>query len=46
LRTASPDWVPRLALRLGGGLRVLTPESLAQRVASSAAAALRAYEPV
>jgi predicted DNA-binding transcriptional regulator YafY len=43
LRAASPDWVPRLALRLGGALRVLTPAGLAGEVRSRAAAALAAY---
>lgn len=43
LRTASPDWLPRLALRLGGDLRVVTPSDVAQRVADLAEAALSAY---
>jgi predicted DNA-binding transcriptional regulator YafY len=43
LRAASPDWVPRLALRLGGALRVLTPGGLAEEVRSRATAALAAY---
>jgi predicted DNA-binding transcriptional regulator YafY len=43
LRAASPDWVPRMALRLGGALRVVTPARLAEEVRSRAAAALAAY---
>jgi predicted DNA-binding transcriptional regulator YafY len=43
LRAASADWVPRLALRLGGDLRVVTPASLAEEVRSRAGAALAAY---
>ena len=43
LRAASADWVPRLALRLGGDLRVVTPPALAEEVRSRAAAALAAY---
>jgi proteasome accessory factor C len=44
LRTASEDWLPRLALRLGGGMRVVTPSAAAARVAVLADAALAAYE--
>jgi len=43
LRAASPDWVPRLALRMGGALRVVTPGGLAGEVRSRAAATLAAY---
>jgi predicted DNA-binding transcriptional regulator YafY len=43
LRAASPDWVPRMALRLGGALRVVTPPDLAEQVRVRAAAALAAY---
>ena len=43
LRAASSDWVPRLALRLGGALRVVTPQPLADEVRSRATAALAAY---
>jgi hypothetical protein len=35
--------VPRLALRLGGALRVVTPAGLAEKVGSLATAALAAY---
>jgi hypothetical protein len=31
LRAASADWVPRLALRLGGELRVVTPSTWPNR---------------
>jgi predicted DNA-binding transcriptional regulator YafY len=43
LRAASADWVPRLALRMGGELRVVTPAALAIEVRSRAEAALAAY---
>lgn len=43
LRTADPGWVPRLALRLGGGARVITPAAVAERTAAAADAALAAY---
>jgi proteasome accessory factor C len=43
LRAASPDWVPRLALRLGGAMRVVTPAGLAEEVRSRATGALAAY---
>ncbi len=43
LRAASADWVPRLALRLGGELRVVTPSDLAEQVQRRAADALSAY---
>ena len=42
LRAASADWVPRLALRLGGELRVVTPPELAEEVRRRAAEALAA----
>ena len=44
LRAASADWVPRLALRLGGELRVVTPADLAAQVGGRAADALSAYD--
>lgn len=40
---ASEDWMTRFVLGFGSAVRVLTPESLAQRVRDSAAAALSAY---
>ena len=40
---ASDDWMARFVLGFGSGVRVLAPESLAERVRESAAAALRAY---
>jgi len=40
---ASDEWMARFVLGFGSGVRVLAPESLAQRVRDSAAAALRAY---
>jgi proteasome accessory factor C len=43
LRAASADWVPRLALRLGGDLRVVTPPELAGEVRRRAGDALAAY---
>ena len=43
LRTASPDWVPRLALRLGGSMTVIDPPATAARVAALAADALAQY---
>jgi proteasome accessory factor C len=43
LRAASADWVPRLALRLGGELRVVTPPELAGEVRLRAGEALAAY---
>ena len=43
LRVADPGWLRRLALRLGGALRVLDPVDLADEVASSARMALEAY---
>jgi proteasome accessory factor C len=41
---ASEDWMARFVLGFGSAVRVLAPESLAQRVRESAAAALSAYE--
>ncbi len=46
LRTASTDWLPRLALRLGGDLRVLSPDDVARRVSYLAGAALALYDPL
>lgn len=43
LRVADPGWLRRLALRLGGALRILDPMDLADEVASSARRALEAY---
>jgi proteasome accessory factor C len=43
LRVADPGWLRRLALRLGGALRVVDPVDLADEVASSARMALEAY---
>jgi proteasome accessory factor C len=44
LRVASPDWIPRLVLRLGGAGRIVSPPGLSSEVLSSASAALSAYE--
>jgi proteasome accessory factor C len=44
LRTPDTRWVRRLALRLGAGARVVSPESLADEVRAVAAAALAQYE--
>jgi proteasome accessory factor C len=41
---ASDEWMSRFVLGFGSAVRVLEPESLAQRVQASAAAALSAYE--
>jgi proteasome accessory factor C len=41
---ASDEWMARFVLGFGSAVRVLEPESLAQRVRESATAALRAYE--
>jgi proteasome accessory factor C len=41
---ASDEWMARLVLGFGAAVRVLAPASLAARVQSAAAAALRAYE--
>lgn len=43
LRAGDTDWVRRLALRAGGGVRILDPQSLADVVAADAAGALAAY---
>ncbi len=40
---ASDDWMARFVLGFGSAVRVLAPQSLAQRVRESAAAALSAY---
>ncbi|PSK98065.1 transcriptional regulator [Murinocardiopsis flavida] len=44
LRTPAPDWVRRLALRLGRHARVLSPAGLAERVRTDARRALAANE--
>ncbi len=41
---ASEDWMTRLVLGFGSGVRVLRPQSLAARVRDAAADAVRAYE--
>jgi proteasome accessory factor C len=41
---ASDEWMARFVLGFGSAVRVLEPESLAQRVRESAIAALSAYE--
>jgi proteasome accessory factor C len=41
---ASEEWMARFVLGFGSAVRVLEPESLAQRVRESARAALAAYE--
>jgi proteasome accessory factor C len=41
---ASDEWMARFVLGFGSAVRVLEPESLAQRVRESATAALQAYE--
>jgi len=43
LRTGSSDWLPRLALRLGGDLRVVSPDPVADRTRELATQALAAY---
>lgn len=43
LRVADPGWVRRLVWRMGGHIRVLSPESLRDEVASGATLALAAY---
>ena len=43
---ASEDWMTRLVLGFGSAVRVLEPESLAQRVRDAAAAALESYQAV
>ena len=40
---ASDDWMTRLVLGFGPAVRVLEPESLAQRVRDAATAALESY---
>ncbi len=40
---ASDEWMARFVLGFGSAVRVLEPQSLAERVRESAAAALRAY---
>jgi proteasome accessory factor C len=42
---ASEEWMARLVLGFGAAVKVVEPNSLAQRVQHSAAAALHAYEP-
>jgi proteasome accessory factor C len=44
LRTPDTRWVRRLALRLGGAARVVSPDSLAAEVRAGAAAALAQYD--
>jgi proteasome accessory factor C len=44
LRTPDTRWVRRLALRLGGAARVVSPGSLAAEVRAGAAAALAQYD--
>jgi proteasome accessory factor C len=46
LRTASEEWLPRLALRLGGGMIVVSPPEVAERVAALADAGLAGYADV
>jgi proteasome accessory factor C len=41
---ASDDWMARFVLGFGSAVRVLEPQSLADRVRESAAKALAAYE--
>jgi len=43
LRTADPNWLVRLALRLGGQARVVIPSEVARRVQQEAERALQAY---
>ncbi|MBV2365000.1 helix-turn-helix transcriptional regulator [Streptomonospora nanhaiensis] len=45
LRTPAPEWVRRLALRLGPRARVVAPVELAEQVRERARAALAAYGP-
>lgn len=40
---ASEDWMSRLVLGFGSAVRIVAPDSLAQRVRDAAAAALDAY---
>lgn len=44
LRTANPDWVPRLCLRLGGDARIVGPADVADRLVTAATAALARYD--
>ncbi|GAA3817942.1 WYL domain-containing protein [Sphaerisporangium flaviroseum] len=46
LRARDQGWLVRLALRLGDGGRVISPETLAERVRQEASAALARYESV
>jgi proteasome accessory factor C len=41
---ASDEWMARFVLGFGSAVRVLTPQSLAEKVRETAAAAVRAYE--
>ena len=41
---ASDDWMTRLVLGFGSAVRVLAPESLAQRIRAAAVAALDSYQ--
>jgi proteasome accessory factor C len=41
---ASDAWMARFVMGFGSAVQVLEPQSLADRVRESAAAALRAYE--
>jgi predicted DNA-binding transcriptional regulator YafY len=43
LRTANPDWVPRLVLRTGGAARIVAPPELARAAAELAGTALAGY---
>jgi proteasome accessory factor C len=45
LRTAGPDWIVRLALRLGPAAAVVDPPHIADTVRERALAALAAYDP-
>jgi predicted DNA-binding transcriptional regulator YafY len=45
LRAASPDWVPRLVLSMGGAVRVIAPAALAEAATARADEALAAYGP-
>ncbi|MEI2775670.1 MAG: WYL domain-containing protein [Tetrasphaera sp.] len=44
LRASDTSWVVRLALRAGGGVRVVSPAGLGEQVAAAAGEALAAYE--
>lgn len=46
LRAGDPAWVVRLALQLGGALRVVAPAELAERVRVRASAGLSRYDEV